>query len=988
MNTPPVLPDLELIKLIGSGSYGEVWLARTVTGMYRAVKIVDRMRFKDEKPWLREFAGISRFQRDMGGRPRQLALLHVGEDRAKTLFYYVMELADDLERGSDIDPATYVPATLKAVRERRAEMPVEEVIRFAVELTRSLAELHEAGLIHRDIKPSNIIYVQGVPKLADLGLVSSSEHTLTSLGTPGYSPPEGSATPRSDIFSLGRILYEMSMNLPSSAFPSLPPQLAELPDASVLMELNEVLLIACHPDPAKRYADAQALLKDLLHLQAGGSLREMARMREHLRRARKLLYVAAGAGLAIALVLGVRHYQALRRLAEEESAAHLRAEEDSRSYSYAADIHLARISAEARDFGGVHAYLQRQIPTQGQQDRRGPEWWALWNSFRGDYSRSWKTPGTPQLSALLWDSGSKRLLWQASTGERALGILDPNTGSARVLTTATWRLACADHRGQILTSSSRKLTDIDPVSGKTDTWTGKTGSLFIATPDTAVAGRFVGSGFELHLFDRATRTEKASWCSPESKTDLSPTAMDLGPRDEQMFLVYYSSGAIRERTWVLHDFKLGRDLWTQKTGRMTTCCAFSPDGKLIAVGGPGWVGVWEAKNGQPLWVDQQAQGQTDSLLWSPDGLRLHASGSSRKILTLEAATGNPLSALEGCESSVSALALDPANGRLYAADSSGAVTEFPASAIPGRHEPVLATWDEFYGSIAYSRDASQAAVSNAQAQLTLYSTDTWTPLCTWPEAFRALAPSADGKSWLALNKDNQLVRCSYEKGVASTTATGLACAPDLRLRYIATSPDGHWTAIGGNDGRCEIWDLQTTTFVATLPLFGQARGITAMTFSNDSSLLVVADDQGRIAYIPCNDWKKLRRLPDCSGAPYALACDNTRQWLAVGMEDGSIQIYDDRTRTWTLRLLSHHGQLSALALTHDGKRLISGGQDGLLIYTDTETWRQVGAYSCIDPANHLPVDITHALLDPLGKHLIICTGAGQGLVQTIAPTKE
>jgi len=988
MNPAPALPDLELIKTIGCGSYGEVWLARTVTGMYRAVKVVDRMRFKDEKPWLREFAGISRFQRDMGGRPRQLALLHVGEDRAKTLFYYVMELADDLEKGPDIDPASYVPATLKAVRERRPEMPTDEVVRFAVELTRSLAELHEAGLIHRDIKPSNIIYVQGVPKLADLGLVSSSEHTLTSLGTPGYSPPEGSATPRSDIFSLGRILYEMAMNLPSSAFPSLPARLADSPDAGTLMELNEVLLIACHPDPAKRYANAQALLKDLLHLQAGGSLREMARMREHLRRARKLLYVAAGTGLAIALVLGVRHYHALRRLAEEESAAHLRAEEDSRSFSYAADIHLARISAEARDFGGVHAYLKRQIPSTGQRDRRGPEWWALWNSFRGDYSRTWTTPGTPQLSAMVWDAGSKQLIWQASTGERALGLLDPATGKSQTLATATWHLACADRKGRLLTSSSRKLTDIDLATGKVETWPDKTGSLIHASPDTAVAGRFVGKGFELHLFDRASRTEKARWLTPESKTNLSATCMDLGPRDERMFLVYFASGAIRERTWVLHDFTLGRDLWTQNTSRMTTCCAFSPDGNLIAVGGPGWVGVLQASDGHPLWMDLQAQGQTDALLWSPDGRLLQSSGSSRKIRILEAATGSPVSVLEGCESSVNALSQDPATGRLYAADSSGAITEFPASITPGRHEPILPTWDEFYGSIAYSRDASLAAVTNSQAQVTLYSTDTWTPLCTWAGAFRALAPAKDGQSWLALNQENQLVRCSLENGVAVTKDTGVACAPDLKLRYITTSPDGHWTAIGSGDGRCEIWDLEKAAFVATLPLFGQQRSITAMSFSNDSSLLVVADDQGRIAYIPCSDWKKLRRLPDCSGAPYALACDNTRQWLAVGMEDGSIQIYDDQSRTWKRRLPSHHGQISALALTNDGRRLISGGQDGLLIYTDTETWRQVGASSCIDPANHLPVDITHALLDPLDQHLIICTGAGQGLVLDIAPTKE
>ena len=174
------------------------------------MKIVDRSRFEDERPFLREFDGIMRFQQAVGTQPRQLALLHVGRDEPTGILYYIMELADDALAGTNIDPTTYVPLTLKELRARRGLVSTKECRQIAVELASALVGLHGVGLIHRDVKPSNIIFVNGLAKLADVGLVASSDHTLTSIGTPGYAPPEGSGTASADIYSLGKILYELS----------------------------------------------------------------------------------------------------------------------------------------------------------------------------------------------------------------------------------------------------------------------------------------------------------------------------------------------------------------------------------------------------------------------------------------------------------------------------------------------------------------------------------------------------------------------------------------------------------------------------------------------------------------------------------------------------------------------------------------------------------------------------------------------------------
>jgi serine/threonine protein kinase len=75
----PAIPDHELIRCIGRGSYGEVWLARhTRLGTLRAVKIVRRDQFDNDRPFQREFDGIRRYEPISRGHPNLVAILHVG----------------------------------------------------------------------------------------------------------------------------------------------------------------------------------------------------------------------------------------------------------------------------------------------------------------------------------------------------------------------------------------------------------------------------------------------------------------------------------------------------------------------------------------------------------------------------------------------------------------------------------------------------------------------------------------------------------------------------------------------------------------------------------------------------------------------------------------------------------------------------------------------------------------------------------------------
>ncbi len=292
----PKIPDHEVLRKIGGGAYGEVWLAQGVTGALRAVKTVWHNDFEDERGFEREFEGILKYEPISRDHPGLVHILHVGrgETDGEPFYYYVMELGDDLATGSEINPVEYEARTLRSdmkAAEGRA-LDVEECISAGRLLADGLEHLHQNGLAHRDVKPSNVIFVDGKAKLADIGLVALRGQQ-TFVGTEGFVPPEGPGSAQADVYSLGKVLYEMATGKDRLDFPELPDELPEGAKLKRWRLLNSVICDVCEPKISRRKIKAAGeLAAELGRLESGR--RRPIRVRPGLVAA--LLATAVGAG--------------------------------------------------------------------------------------------------------------------------------------------------------------------------------------------------------------------------------------------------------------------------------------------------------------------------------------------------------------------------------------------------------------------------------------------------------------------------------------------------------------------------------------------------------------------------------------------------------------------------------------------------------------------------------------------------------------------
>ncbi len=305
--TRPEVPDHEILRIIGTGAYGEVWLARSVTGAYRAVKVVWREDFEDERTFVREFEGLLNYEPIARAIPGLVHILHVGRHEGEFPYYfYVMELADDAYTGIHVEPTEYVPRTLRSDMQLYGHhaLPLDYVLEVGSQLAQALAGLHAEELTHRDIKPANVVFVNGRAKLADVGLVAHSSKR-SFVGTEGYIPPDGPGTPRADVYALAKVLYEMSTGKDRLDFPELPSELPEGTSHRLWMEFNRIICAAAEPCVGRNsIVTAQALANKLDELRQVTPHGKVPRRRRHvgLLSGKRLMVLLLALGFLLSLM--------------------------------------------------------------------------------------------------------------------------------------------------------------------------------------------------------------------------------------------------------------------------------------------------------------------------------------------------------------------------------------------------------------------------------------------------------------------------------------------------------------------------------------------------------------------------------------------------------------------------------------------------------------------------------------------------------------
>ena len=256
----------EIIRSIGEGGMANVYLAYDIILNRRvAVKILRGDLAEDEK-------FVRRFQREAISasslsHPNIVEVYDVGEDGDK--YFIVMEYVEG--------------KTLKQLIKKRGALTLPEVQDIMLQLTSAIAHAHESYIIHRDIKPQNVIILEdGRVKIMDFGIaaqLNSGELTQTNsvMGTVYYLPPEQAngavATTKSDIYSLGILMYELVVGkVPfkgdSPVEVAIKQMKESIPDITtynpdIPQSIENIILRAAAKNPKNRYDTALDMYNDL-----------------------------------------------------------------------------------------------------------------------------------------------------------------------------------------------------------------------------------------------------------------------------------------------------------------------------------------------------------------------------------------------------------------------------------------------------------------------------------------------------------------------------------------------------------------------------------------------------------------------------------------------------------------------------------------------------------------------------------------------------
>jgi WD40 repeat protein/serine/threonine protein kinase len=970
----------------GRGAFGVVFQAYDE-------KLRCRVAVKVLKP---ELAFRSRDRARFEGEARKAAAVrhdhvvtihHVGDSPAFALPYFVMEFIEG--------------ESLSERLRRQGSLAACEAAEIARQVALGLAAAHARGLIHRDINAANVLLEQstGRVKISDFGLARTLEvaEKLTQsggiVGTPPYMSPEQILTPeqvdpRSDVYSLGVLLYEMlTGELPFRGVPRLvlyqviheEPRPPRRLNDKIPRDLETICLKAMAKEPARRYPSARLLAEELGRFLSGEPIqaRPVRTWERTIKWAKRrpavavLVMVCCMAVLSLISLMGAwwRDAEAravavqelgaakslLRDLEQDAGAKRLELQSLAKSIEQGReqvrlaqlarrqalcirDLQLADMALEKEQIDRVTMLLDIHRPSRqesNQEDIRGWEWHYLWRLCHQQRIRLRGHQGW--VGFVRFTSDGKRLITRDVEGNCKVWDMPTGTQLAPPL--------CLQGKIHALTftSDGRILATADE-GGAVRLWDWGTGQLkkilkeghnesvyaLAFSPDSKLLA--IGGDQIVQIWEVARGQERS---------------VLRGHRSGVYHLSFSSDGS--KLMTISHDDPIAK-LWDVATGREQRAfsgkagayvagSAFSPDGKILATAEAhpfsreliGSVRLWDTATGKERSSFQVPDGGVFSVVFSPDGKTLASGNSvSGTIKLWDVATGRTRHTFYASTGRVYCLAFSPDGRTLSSASYDGTVGIWDLAARPS--PAVLRGHTGTINSVSFSPDGKLLASRSLDQTIKLWDPVTGQERGTLPVScgsVQALTFSPDSKMLATGNLDSTVRLWD----VVTRKELAILKGHMKEVASLAFSPDGRTLASGGFDGTVRLWDLGTRK---TRAIFQHPHvQVWGVAFAPDGKTLASSGGTAVILWDPATGQKR----GGLAGSTLVSVCFSPDSKLvATGSWQGAaIRLWEASTGKELVQFRGHTGAVCHVVFTRDGKTVVSGSVDATVKFWDVAT---------------------------------------------------
>ena len=360
--------------------------------------------------------------------------------------------------------------------------------------------------------------------------------------------------------------------------------------------------------------------------------------------------------------------------------------------------------------------------------------------------------------------------------------------------------------------------------------------------------------------------------------------------------------------------------------------AFSPDGKLLAVGDSnGQIHLRRVKDGQFILTLSRHQWWTASVAFSPDSKRLVSSSLGTTVKLWSTSTGE-CKDLKGHEDWVWTVAFSP-NGQVIASASNDQTIRL-WDGTTGECLRVLRGHESWVLAVAFSPNCQVIASGGDDNTIRLWDANTG-------ECLKVLRGHEDSIWSVAFHRDgSMLVSAGLDKTVKLwNTSTG-ECLNTLQghtkeIKVIACSPDGNTIASGCFEPTVRLWDANTGECLNTLQ--GHATGIRSLAFSPDSQTLASGDNDQVVRLWDTRTGDCLNIIRGYTNWVWSVAYSSDSRTIASGNVDHKVRLWDVNTEQLLNTLEGHTAWVWSVAFSPDGRTVASSGDDETIRLWDVST---------------------------------------------------